>query len=105
MLSATIIVPRTEFQERSSGDTPSPTLTPTMSSTNTSKKSKGNKVKDSSPDNIISLDEVINMPKWDLSFLEAKLAKKKKQEEMKTEQQQNKVLHGIKDIFIDSFDI
>ena len=63
-------------------------------------------------DIIVSLDEVIDMPKWDLTNLNFEknvilhdvLAKKKKKEKMKREQHK-KVLHDIKDIFVNAFDI
>ena len=63
-------------------------------------------------DIIVSLDEVIDMPKWDLTNLNFEknvilhdiLAKKKKEEKMKREQHKQ-VLHDIKDIFVDDFDV
>lgn len=63
MLSATIIVPSIEVQERLSGDTPSPTLTLAVSSKKNPKKEKGKNINENSLDNNVSLDEIIEMPK------------------------------------------
>lgn len=52
---------------RPSGDTTSPTLALVVPSINTLKKRKGKKKNESSPINTITLDEFIEMPKWDLS--------------------------------------
>ena len=61
----------------------------------------------------ITLDELIELSDWDLkiisfekiAILQDILVRKKRQEEMRREKQQRKLLHIIKDIFIDAFDI
>lgn len=113
VLSATISSPSIEAQARPRGDISSPSLTLAVPRSNTPKKSKGKKFKDNSLDITISLVEVIDIPKWNLAnltfektvTLQEILAKKKKQEEMRKKTKQKKVLHDIKNIFIDTFDI
>lgn len=71
------------------------------------------KKKIKSPRKPMTLDEVIVIPKFDtdnmtldeMRILQDVLAKKTKQEEMKRECQQRFVLHKVKDICIDAFDI
>ena len=61
----------------------------------------------------VSIDEVMEMPQLELAnltlelaiFLQETLAKKKKQEELRREYQQKKVLHDVKDIFVEAFDV
>ena len=63
MLSATIIDPNTKIQVRLSGDTPLPTRPQVVPSRSTLKKRKGKKINENSPNNNVTLDEVIEISK------------------------------------------
>ena len=90
MLSATIIDPNTKIQVRLSGDTPLPTRPQVVPSRSTLK------INENYPKNNVTLDEVIEISKIDLNNLTFKqsiiwldiLARKKRLEETRREQQQ-----------------
>ena len=74
-------------------------------SSNTSKVGEGTSYGD------VNLDEVIELPKFDLatitieemSILQEALARKKHQELLKREHKKRQVLHDLKEIFLDAF--
>lgn len=89
--STTIVISSINAQERSSGDTPlsTPKVVPTYITPSLNRKRK--EIKYVSPDIEVSLDEIIEMPQFDLAnitlqqniFLQEILKKKKRQEQLR----------------------
>ena len=96
-----------------SGDTPSPTLKVVLNGNTPSPRRNRKAIKDVSLDIEVSLDEIIEMPQLDLKnltlekaiLLQEFLAKRKREEEIRRENKQKQVLHDVKHIFVDAFEI